>query len=140
VHVAEAPRDRELIRECYKASPMKFCENNELTGRTSVLAHMCHLELDKDLDILVRTETSVAHNPTSNFKLAPRSNSTDVGSLEVGKKADFIVVNPGSPGSVPYDAKQVGKGGMHPSTVVVHSCSGRDVEMVVVDGKVVVER
>ena len=206
VHVAEAARDLELIRECYKASPVEFCENNGLTGRSSVFAHMCHLELDKDLDILVRTGTSVAHNPTSNCKLAdgiasipqmlekginvalgtdggPCSNTydlfrdmhlagiihkgkmtdaslllaeqvlematingakalgleKDIGSLEVGKKADFIVVNPGSLGSIPYDMNQVGKGGMHPSTVVVHSCSGRDVEIVVVDGKVVVE-
>lgn len=206
VHVAEAPRDLELIRECYKASPVEFCENNALTGKSSVFAHTIHLELEKDLDILVRTGTSVAHNPTSNCKLGdgiasipqmlekginvalgtdggPCSNTYDlfrdmhlagiihngnmvdasllpaeqvlematingakalglekyIGSLEVGKKADFIVVDPGALGTVPYDVKQVGKGGMHPSTVVVHSCSGRDVEMVVVDGRVLVQ-
>jgi cytosine/adenosine deaminase-related metal-dependent hydrolase len=207
VYVAEAPRDRELIWECYNASPVQFCENNSLTGKTSVLAHMIHLDLEKDLDILVKTGTSVAHNPTSNCKLGdgiapipqmlekginvalgtdggPCSNTYDlfrdmhlagiihkgnlidasllpaeqvlematingaralgldkeIGSLEVGKKADFIVVNPGALGAVPYDIKQIGKGGMHPSTAVVHSCSGRDVEIVVVDGKVLVQK
>lgn len=207
VHVAEAPRDLELIRECYKASPVEFCENNSLTGKSSVFAHMIHLELEKDLDILIRTGTSVAHNPTSNCKLGdgiasipqmlerginvalgtdggPCSNTYDlfrdmhlagiihrgnmvdasllpaeqvlematingakalglekeIGSLEVGKKADFIVVGAEALGAVPYDAKQVGKGGMHPSTAIVHSSSGRDVEMVVIDGRTVVER
>lgn len=62
----------------------------------------------------------------------------DVGSLEVNKKADFVVVDPYTigAGAAPYDWEQCGSGGVDPVTVVVHSCTGRDVDMVVVDGKV----
>lgn len=72
VHVGEASRDRELIRESYEGrpSPVEFCERTHITGSRTVLAHTVHLDLDKDLDILQRTLISVVHNPTSNFKLA----------------------------------------------------------------------
>lgn len=205
VHIAEDARDKVAIKHCYKASPVQFCENNNITGTHSVLGHMIHLDLEQDLEILQRTGTSVAHNPTANAKLsdgiapisqmlargvnvalgtdgAPCSNTYDlfrdmhmagvihkgvtqdcnvlpaeqvlematingaralglekeVGSLEVGKKADFVVVDPSGLHACPYDVAQVGKGGMHPVTAVVHSCTGQDVKMVVVDGVVVV--
>lgn len=65
----------------------------------------------------------------------------EVGSLEPGKKADFVVLDPYSIGSAatPWDTQQYVDGGMDPVTVVVHSCTGRDVDMVVVDGAVLVE-
>jgi cytosine/adenosine deaminase-related metal-dependent hydrolase len=62
----------------------------------------------------------------------------EIGSIEVGKKADFVVVNPGL-GAAPWDERQVEEGGINPMTALVYSCSGRDVEMVVVDGEVLVE-
>lgn len=206
VHVAEATRDKELIRECYGASPVQFCQNNNLTSDRTVLAHMCHLDLDVDLDILKSTGTSVVHNPTSNCKLAdgiaaipqmlakginvalgtdgaPCSNTydlfrdmhlagiihkgvtrnasvlpseqvlematingakalgleKDIGSLEARKKADFVVIDATGLGSAPYDPQQLGRGGVHAVTTIVHSCGGGDVRMVIVDGSVVVE-
>jgi cytosine/adenosine deaminase-related metal-dependent hydrolase len=63
-----------------------------------------------------------------------------IGTLEVGKKADFVVINPNSLHSTPWDATQVQQGGIDPITVVVHSCSGSDVELVVIDGQIVVEQ
>ncbi|KAK5124906.1 hypothetical protein LTR85_001096 [Meristemomyces frigidus] len=64
----------------------------------------------------------------------------EIGSLEVGKKADFVVMNPTRIGSAcaPWDAGEARNGGISPVTAVVHSCTGRDVEMVVVDGEVLV--
>lgn len=62
----------------------------------------------------------------------------EVGSLEVGKKADLVVV--GVPlGAAPFEEAQVVGGGVDPVTVVVHSCTAADVDMVVVDGRIVVE-
>jgi cytosine/adenosine deaminase-related metal-dependent hydrolase len=62
----------------------------------------------------------------------------EVGSLEVGKKADFVVMNVNGPHCAPFDPKQLGQG-VDPITIVVYSCTGRDVESVVVDGRLLVE-
>lgn len=63
----------------------------------------------------------------------------EIGSLEMGKKADFVVVNPKRAHCAPWDPSQVAEGGVDPMTVVAYSCSGADVEMVVVDGEMLVE-
>ncbi|OQU94948.1 hypothetical protein CLAIMM_01225 [Cladophialophora immunda] len=207
VHCSEAPRDFEMLSEAYGTTPGQFCQRIHATGPHVVLGHMTHVDAQVDLEILRITGTSVAHNPTSNAKLAdgicpvpqmldaginvclgsdgaPCNNSHDlfrdmhlagiihkattnnanvlpaeqilematinaakalgvdkeIGSLEVGKKADFVVVDPSGLHAAPYDPAQVDTmGGVHPSTVVVHSCSGRDVTMVVINGDVVVE-
>jgi cytosine/adenosine deaminase-related metal-dependent hydrolase len=58
----------------------------------------------------------------------------EIGSLEVGKKADFVIVNPKGLSAAPWDHEQVEIGGMDPVSVLIHSCTGADVEIVVVDG------
>lgn len=222
MHCAEASRDREIYRDCYEGrTPVQFCEDARLivaetgTGSGSgtgssfktVLAHMVHLDAAMDLPLLARSRgASVAHNPTSNCKLAsgvaavpdmlaagvnvslgtdgaPCNNTYDmfremhmasmlqagtrmkadiltattvlematingakalgldgdVGSLETGKKADFVVL--GVPlSATPFEEAQIVEGGIDPVTVVVHSCTAADVEAVVVDGKLVVEK
>lgn len=62
----------------------------------------------------------------------------EVGSLEVGKKADFVVVNPKGLYSAPWDEEQVLGGGVDPMTTVVYSCTAGDVESVFVDGEILV--
>lgn len=54
----------------------------------------------------------------------------DTGSLEVGKKADFVAIDMQKVHLQPW---------FSPVSAVVYSVTGRDVEMVVVDGKVVVK-
>lgn len=206
MHCAEAPKDLDIYRNNYNCTPIEFCEQNNLTGPKTVLAHMVHLDLKVDLPILANTKTTVAHNPTSNCKLAsgiakipemlsqsvnvslgtdgaPCSNTYDmfremhvagiihkgakhdaalvgamtvlematingaralgledaIGSLEVGKQADFVVVNPYGLHASPYDSKQVFEGGVDPVTTLVYSCTGADVDLVVVDGRTVVK-
>lgn len=212
MHCAEAPRDLGIFRECYAGrSPMEFCRDAGLAGPRTVLAHMCHLDLaehgdgrDDDLAILRATRTTVAHNPTSNLKLAsgvaavprmlaaganvalgtdgaPCNNSYDmlremhlasvlhkgvcmdaavvgahealematvraaralgldgdVGSLEVGKKADLVVLDVSGCWAAPWDPEL--PGGMDPVSLVVGCCTGRDVTHVMVDGALLVE-
>lgn len=213
MHCAEASRDREIYRDCYEGrTPVQFCKDAGLVGGPegskfkTVLAHMVHLDAAVDLPLLSQARgASVAHNPTSNCKLAsgvaavpdmlaagvnvglgtdgaPCNNTYDmfremhlastlqagtrmkadvllattvlematingakalgldgdVGSLEVGKKADFVVVNvPLS--AAPFEEEQILAGGIDPVAVVVHSCTAADVEAVVVDGRLVVE-
>lgn len=189
---------------------MQFCEDASLVGSNfkTVLAHCVHLDLDADLELLRKHSrtTSIAHNPTSNCKLAsgvaqipemlssginvglgtdgaPCNNTYDmfremhlacvlqagvkrkagvlpatkalematidgaralgldheIGSLEEGKKADFAVVNiPLS--AAPFEEAQVAEGGIDPVSVIVHSCTAADVDLVVVDGEHVVEK
>jgi cytosine/adenosine deaminase-related metal-dependent hydrolase len=205
MHCAEAPRDLPIFRECYAGrSPMQFCRDAGLAGPRTVLAHMCHLDLDADLAILRETGTTVAHNPTSNLKLAsgvaavprmlaagvnvalgtdgsPCNNSYDmlrethlasvlhkgvlmdaasvgahealematvraaralglsheIGSIEVGKKADLVVLDVSGSWAAPWDPELLG--GMDPVSLVVGSCTGRDATHVMVDGILLVE-
>lgn len=53
----------------------------------------------------------------------------EIGSLEVGKKADFVAIDMRKPWLQPW---------YNPVSAVVYSATGRDVELVVVDGKEVV--
>ncbi|KAL4948063.1 hypothetical protein BDW69DRAFT_189615 [Aspergillus filifer] len=229
MHCAEAPRDREIYHDVYGCSAMEFIRDAKLCGQpltpaisndndaepthqqshNLVLAHMVNLDLETDLPLLSSTRTAVAHNPSSNLKLAsgvapippmlssssitvslgtdgaPCSNHYDmiremhlasilhkgvnhdanliptetalematingakalgleheIGSLEVGKKADLILIDPygrGGIGAAPWDWSDKGKGGVTAVTTVVHGCTGRDVSLVMVDGEVLV--
>lgn len=60
-----------------------------------------------------------------------------IGSLEVGKKADVVVVAPRGLSAAPWEASQVPTGGMDPVTALIHS-AGAGVDTVLVDGHVVV--
>jgi cytosine/adenosine deaminase-related metal-dependent hydrolase len=63
----------------------------------------------------------------------------EIGSLEVGKKADFVIVNPSkSLHSAPWDENGLLDGAIDPVTIIVHSCTGADVESVIVDGEILV--
>jgi cytosine/adenosine deaminase-related metal-dependent hydrolase len=222
MHCAEAPKDLDIYRNTYGCSPMEFVrdtglcsqsESSETPGKSHklVLAHMVNLDLAKDIPILSSTKTSVAHNPSSNLKLAsgiapvpimisdnpdqsvnvslgtdgaPCSNHYDmfqemhlasilhkgatldassipaettlematingaqalgledeIGSIEVGKKADLVVLDPygkGNMGISPWDPND--SYGVSPVTTVVHGCTGRDVDITVVDGRIIVE-
>jgi cytosine/adenosine deaminase-related metal-dependent hydrolase len=64
--------------------------------------------------------------------------ASQIGSLEVGKKADFLIVNPDSLDCAPWDHTN-SKTGIDAVTLLVHSCTGRNVERVVVDGVILVE-
>ncbi|KAL2868989.1 amidohydrolase [Aspergillus lucknowensis] len=54
-----------------------------------------------------------------------------IGSLEVGKKADFVAIDARGIAMQPW---------FNPVSAVVYTATGRDVDVVVVDGKMVVER
>ncbi|KAG9679055.1 5-methylthioadenosine/S-adenosylhomocysteine deaminase, partial [Aureobasidium melanogenum] len=62
-----------------------------------------------------------------------------IGSLEVGKLADFVVLRVGGLHCAPFDQEQLLHGSVDPVTTVVYSCTGSDIESVVVDGQVLVQ-
>ncbi|KAJ5895003.1 hypothetical protein N7495_006694 [Penicillium taxi] len=222
MHCAEAPRDREIYHESYGCSSMEFIQQAKLCPQSNpdrvdklshrlVLAHMVNLDNEIDIPLLASSQTSVAHNPTSNLKLAsgvapvpamisgpsavnvslgtdgaPCCNSydmiqemhlagilhkgvnhdaalipaetalematingaralgleSDIGSLEVGKKADLVLLDPyrrGNLAAAPWSCEHSGQG-VSPATAVVHACTGRDVDMTVVNGEILVEQ
>ena len=207
MHCAEAPKDLPIYREYYQCSPMEFCRNASLIGSKSVFAHCVHLDpAAGDYDMLLESNRTVSHNPTSNLKLgsgvasipdmvasgvnvalgtdgAPCNNTYDmfremhlavilhggvrqqagvlsaydvlefatingakalgldseIGSLEVGKKADVVVVEPRGVSNAPWIASEQSTGGIDPVTVLVHS-SGADVDTVIVDGQILVDK
>lgn len=55
----------------------------------------------------------------------------EIGSLEVGKKADFIIINTRQPHLVPSP---------NPISTIVYAAKGSDVEHVVIDGKTIVDK
>lgn len=63
----------------------------------------------------------------------------EIGSLEVGKKADFVVIDTSGLHCVPFDSEQMLNGGIDPVTTVVFSCSGADVDKLVIDGEMLVD-
>ncbi|KAI4617811.1 hypothetical protein J4E83_006143 [Alternaria metachromatica] len=61
----------------------------------------------------------------------------EIGSLEVGKKADIVVVEPKGVSCAPWDPNEQASGNIDPITVLIHS-SGADVDTVLVDGQLLV--
>lgn len=64
----------------------------------------------------------------------------DVGSLAVGMKADFVVLDPTGLHCAPFSANQCSDGGVDPLTTIVYSCTGADVNTVVIDGEILVRK
>lgn len=112
------------------------CNNTHDLFRDMHLAGIIHKAKTQDSSILPSEQ--VLEMATINGARALGLDK-DVGSLEVGKKADFVVINPTGLHASPYDPDQVGEGGLHPATVVVHCCTGQDVDMVLIDGEVLVK-
>ena len=58
--------------------------------------------------------------------------------MEIGKKADIVVIAPKGAAVAPWDASQITTGGIDPVSVVVHS-GGDHVHSVLVDGEFLVK-
>lgn len=68
-HASETQFENEFTRERFGKSNMAFLEDIGLTGPRSVFAHGVHV-CDDDCRLLARTQTAIAHCPSSNLKLA----------------------------------------------------------------------
>jgi cytosine/adenosine deaminase-related metal-dependent hydrolase len=111
------------------------CNNTYDMFQEMRLASLLQKGLYKDAKIM--TADTVLEMATINGAKALGLESK-VGSLEVGKKADLIVMNVDQLHCAPFDPEQLLRGGVDPVTTVVYSCTGQDVEIVVVDGRILV--
>ncbi|KAJ6153574.1 hypothetical protein N7470_006533 [Penicillium chermesinum] len=164
MHCAEVKADRDFFSSV-SHTPMSYCDSVGLLSPSTVLVHMVHLD-DSDIERLSASGTHVAHCPTSNAKLAsgicrvpdlqkaghlydptavPAESVLEmatingakalgledsIGSLEVGKKADFVAIDVRGIHNQPWH---------YAASAVVYTATGRDVDVVVVDGKILVQ-
>ncbi len=195
IHVAETKGERDSIAASLSGeSPVKFLQRLDILDASTLAAHCVWTDAE-DINILAECGVNVAHNPSSNLKLASgtapvadmlkngvnvslgtdgaaSNNNLDMfremrmaalihkgasldpeacgaydvlematingaralsmdditGSLEIGKYADFIVVDTTSPNMTPmYD----------PVSHLVYSANGADVRKVYVSGRLV---
>ncbi|HHY42037.1 MAG TPA: amidohydrolase [Thermoanaerobacterales bacterium] len=196
IHLAETKKEVDECIEKWGKTPIKHVFDLGLFERPTIAAHCVHLN-DEDIEILAKSNVSVAHNPTSNLKLASgfapiekmlnagvnvalgtdgaSSNNNlnmfeemhlasimhkalnydavsvpaetvikmatingakalgiedELGSLEVGKKADIILIDLRKPHLVPLN---------NPLSAICYSAQSSDVHTVIVDGKILME-
>jgi cytosine/adenosine deaminase-related metal-dependent hydrolase len=111
------------------------CNNTYDMLREMHLASILHCGVRQDANVL--STYDVLEMATINGARA-LGLENQIGSLEVGKKADVVVVAPKGVASAPWAAEQVYVGGMDPVTVLVHG-SGVEVHVVLVDGHCLVD-
>jgi putative selenium metabolism protein SsnA len=95
VHVAEAASDVAVNLQTYGLTPAARLQAHGLLGGKSIAAHAVHVT-DADIDLLVATDTFVAHNPQSN-----QNNAVGIADLlkltargvRVGLGTDAMTVN-----------------------------------------------
>ncbi|MCC7163654.1 MAG: amidohydrolase family protein [Anaerolineae bacterium] len=68
-HLAETLDEVELFRRSYNRTPVEYLADLGLLNKRLVAAHGVHLT-DRDIQLLAEHDVSVAHNPSSNMKLA----------------------------------------------------------------------
>jgi len=196
IHLAETKKEVDECIEKWGKTPIKHVFDLGLFERPTIAAHCVHLN-DEDIEILAKSNVSVAHNPTSNLKLASgfapvekmlkagvnvtlgtdgaSSNNNlnmfeemhlasimhkalnydavsvpaesvikmatingakalgiqdELGTLEVGKKADIILIDLRKPHLVPLN---------NPLSAICYSAQSSDVHTVIVDGKILME-
>ena len=69
IHLSENANEVKDVKARYDKTPVKAANEMGVLGPNVVAAH-CVVLTDKDMEILARTGTKVAHNPDSNLKLA----------------------------------------------------------------------
>lgn len=196
MHVAETKDELKQIREGYGKTPTEYVRDLGVFDQPSMIAHGVYLT-DGDIEILKKYNVSVAHNPSSNLKLASgiaevnkymkaglnvslgtdgaSSNNSlnmfkemtlasfaqkvsnfdptalpayqtlematingakalhwddEIGTLEVGKHADMILVDIDKPHFAPWN---------NSVSDLVYSAQGSDVKTTIVDGKVIMK-
>lgn len=196
IHLSETKKEVDECMEKWGKTPIKHVYDLGLFERPTIAAHCVHVN-DEDIQILAESKVSVAHNPTSNLKLASgfapvekmlkagvnvalgtdgaSSNNNlnmfeeihlasiinkalnydavsvpaetvikmatingakalgieeELGSLEVGKKADIILIDLRKPHLVPLH---------NPLSAICYAAQSSDVHTVMVDGKILME-
>jgi 5-methylthioadenosine/S-adenosylhomocysteine deaminase len=201
VHLNESSEEVELCKKKFGQRPVEHVDSLGLLGNDVVAAHCVWLS-DKEIKLLAKSNTQIAHCPVSNAKLgngvarvpemraaglniglgpddAPCNNSVDmfevmkfasllqkateldasimpsrdvlqmatingaralqmeneIGSIELGKKADLILLDTATPRLTPIHLGRYSNILPH----IVYAAHGDDVHTVMIDGRIVME-
>ncbi len=69
IHVSETSYEVENAKKEWGSTPIEYLENLGFFETKTIAAHCVHIN-EKDMEILAKRNVGVAHNPTSNLKLA----------------------------------------------------------------------
>ena len=69
IHLSETEKEVNDMVKARRMSPVAYLKQIGVLDSNVIAAHCVHLS-SKDIDLLLETKTSVAHNPQSNMKLA----------------------------------------------------------------------
>lgn len=69
IHLSETQKEVKEIKEKYRLTPVQYLDSLGVLGNNTVAAHCVYLT-EKDIQVLSKNNAGVAHNPTSNMKLA----------------------------------------------------------------------
>ncbi|ELV7515496.1 amidohydrolase family protein [Photobacterium damselae] len=142
-HLAESERENQVIAERSSGlSPIKYMESIGALTPNFVGAHVINAN-NEYIQILKKHDVGVAHNMSANIKSAKNviematigaaralHMEDKIGSLEVGKLADVIVVDTKAPNMVPV---------YNPYSALVYSAYATNVKHAIVDGKLLME-
>jgi 5-methylthioadenosine/S-adenosylhomocysteine deaminase len=158
IHVAEGPNEPRMAKEKHGDTSIGHLDSLGFL-KDDVLAAHCVYVNNRDMDIMKKTNTAVAHCPSPMMKygneIAPvpdllskkvtvgigtdgcgSNNNLDMieemrtGSIEVGKKADLIFLDFKKPHLAPFH---------HCPSHIVYSAFGSDVDTMIVDGKIIMK-
>ena len=68
MHLAEVKEDVEYFKKEFNCKPVEFCQKIGMLGSNVVLAHVVWVD-NEEIQLLAKTGTHVAHNPSCNMKL-----------------------------------------------------------------------
>lgn len=69
IHVSETQDEQRMVAERYGKTPVELLDSLGLLDERMIAAHCVYLSAN-DMDIMLRRGVSVAHNPSSNMKIA----------------------------------------------------------------------
>lgn len=95
MHVAQSEQETEFIKNTHGVSPIQYLENIGMTGGNLIAAH-CILADERDIQILKKTNTIVAHCPTIYCKRGtfPPMQSMYGSNVKIALGTDWVSMDP----------------------------------------------
>ncbi|PLB44624.1 atrazine chlorohydrolase/guanine deaminase [Aspergillus steynii IBT 23096] len=140
-HIAHCPTSNAKLASGISSVPELLAGGVNVSLGTDGAPCNNSCDLLQEMKLAAIIHRSVSHDPTlipaeTALEMATINGAralgleSSIGSLEIGKKADFVAINTEKPQLQPY---------INPVSDVVYAATGRDVDVVVVDGQLLVK-